>query len=278
MTGEPGNAVRGFLGRLHRILGRSSTAVRIAVKVRNQANAVVSAHFSGIERPTENGEYAFIDLAAPSAMNFIDVGANIGDWSARFIERMGRAHTGLIVDANSKCIEKLRARFNKHADVTILDAALSDYCGTSTFFEGAGTETALSSLTPAAGGTSLMTPRSVPVTTLDNEVAQLGWRKVSVLKIDAEGHDFFVLRGARRLLAEKRIDFVQFECNSTWNAVGVNIVAAAAFLNGMGYKIFQLRSAGLRAIDVDYYRDCGSSNWVALHEGSPDIGLRICGE
>lgn len=270
--------MRSLLGRLHRVIGRSSTAVRIAVKVRNQANAVVSAHFSGVELPIENGEYAFIDLAAPGAMNFIDVGANVGDWSARFLERMGRARAGLIVDANSKCIDKLRARFGKHADVTILDAALSDYCGTSTFFEGAGTETALSSLTPVALGNSSMTPRCVPVTTLDNEVAKLGWKKVSMLKIDAEGHDFFVLRGARRLLAEKRIDFVQFECNSAWNPVGVNIVAAAAFLNSMGYKLFQLQSAGLRAIDVGYFRDCGSANWVALHEGSPDIGLRIYGE
>lgn len=271
-------AIRGVLGNLHRLAGRSSAVARVAVKVRNQANAVVAAHLSGVESPAANGEYALIDRVAPGAHNFIDVGANAGDWSARFLERMGRTGTGLVVDANSRCIDALRGRLAGHPEVAILDAALSDYCGSASFFEATGTASALSSLTEVKGGAGAMVPRLVRVTTLDEEVASLGWSRVSMLKIDAEGHDFFVLRGARGLLSEKRVDFVQFECNSTWNAVGVSIVAAAAFLASLGYRLFQLQPAGVRPVDVAYFRDCGSANWVALHEKSPDVGLRIGGE
>lgn len=278
MKRETEIAMRGVLGRLHRLAGRSGAAARLAVKLRNQANAVVAAHLSGVESPAANGEYALIDLVAPSAVTFIDVGANAGDWSARFLERTGRSCAGLVVDANSRCVEALRARFAGRAGLKVLDAAMSDYCGSATFFEATGTASALSSLTEVGAEAGAMAPRLVRVTTLDEEVASLGWSRVSMLKIDAEGHDFFVLRGARRLLSEKRVDFVQFECNSTWNAVGVSIVAAAAFLASLGYRLFQLQPAGVRPVDVAYFRDCGSANWVALHEKSPDVGLRIGGE
>ena len=270
--------MRRLLGHVHRSIGHSSAVTEIAVKLRNQANALVSAHFSGIESPAENGEYALIDRVAPAALNFIDVGANAGHWSARFKERMRLSGSGLAVDANAQCIEALRKRFGGEASVKILDAALSDYCGTATFFQGADTASALSSFTNVALGVGTMTPRVVSVSTLDQEVAILGWDNVSMLKIDAEGHDFFVLRGARDLLSKKRIDFIQFECNSAWNAVGVSIVAAASYLEGLGYRMYQLQPDRLRAIDVRHYRECGDANWVALHDGSPDVGLEIIGE
>lgn len=264
-----------YLSRMHRILGRSNKVTQFAVRVRNQANAIVSAHLSGIESPTANGEYALVDLVAPKALNFVDVGGNIGNWSSRFIARMAQHPTGLIVEANSQCSAALRSRFKEYAAVTILDAALSDYSGTSTFFEGEGPTSVLSSLTPVAMDASSMIARSVSVSTLDIEIAKLGWKNISMLKIDAEGHDYFVLRGARRLLSEKLVDFVQFECNSTWGSMGVNIVAAVNYLTSLGYQVFQLLPNGLRVIDVEFYGSCGSANWVALHERSPDIGLDI---
>lgn len=263
------------LARIHNLLGRSNWIVRLAVKVRNQAAAIVSAHFSGIENPEVNGEYALIDLIAPSAVNFIDVGGNVGDWSSRFIASMSRPPVGLIADGNARCIHTLRTRFGEYSGVKVLHAAISDYLGTALFYEGVGAASALSSLTPLAMEAGCVTTRSVPVTSLDHEVEALRWNKVSMLKIDAEGHDFFVLRGARRLLSDKLVDFVQFECNSTWDAIGLNIVAATNYLTKLGYRVFQVSLDGLRAVDVSYYGAYGSANWIALHERSPDLGLRV---
>jgi len=266
-----------YLGRMHKFLGRSTMITRIAVKARNQASAVISAHFSDVDGPAENGEYALIDLIAPDADNFIDVGGNVGEWSARFLSRMTGVRQGLIVDANSDCVHTLRKRFGEYRNVRILDAALSDYSGNSRFFEAPGSASALSTLTTPSRKMSAVMARSVRVTTLDDEVAALGWDRVSMLKIDAEGHDLFVLRGARQLLSERKVDFVQFECNSTWYPVGVSIVAANAFLESVGYRIFQLAREGLRTIDIDYYGSCGSANWVAIHDRSPERGLRLLG-
>jgi FkbM family methyltransferase len=275
-------ALQNQLARIHNLLGQSNTITKFALKIRNQANAIVGAHFSGLDDPALNGEYALIDIVAPAAVNFIDVGANKGNWSSRFVARM-KTPCGLIVDANSRCIESLRAKFRNNPDLTIVHAALSDYCGENIFYEGEGdfgispsAHSAHSAFTPFGHPlTSFIKKRSI-VSTLDDEVKKLGWTNVSMLKIDAEGHDFFVLRGARKLLEQKRIDFVQFECNFTWNATGINIVAAVRYLAEFDYQVFQLRAEGLRAIDTDKYgSSCGSANWLAFHPQSPNLPLRI---
>jgi len=260
---------------MHNFLGRSRRVTQLALKIRNQANAVVASHFSGIEHPAKNGEYVLADLIAPTADNFIDVGANVGNWSSRFISQMN-APRGLLVDANSRCIEALQKKFQDYRELTILHSALSDYCGETSFFEGDGDASAVSSFTPAREyPTAWFVKKPTAVSTLDREVKKLGWSRVSMLKIDAEGHDYFVLRGARNLFEQKQIDFVQFECNSAWAPVGVTIVAAVRFLADFGYRTFQLHANGLRAVDVETYGSCGSANWLAFHDGSPRLPLRI---
>lgn len=59
-------------------------------------------------------------------------------------------------------------------------------------------------------------PESVEVVTVDALVEQHGHREVALLKVDAEGADLEVLRGARRLLAEGRVRFVVFEVSLLW--------------------------------------------------------------
>ena len=271
--------LRSGLGHIHAILGRSNTLTRLARHIRNQANCVVSSHFSeingSISDPRRYNEYRLIDLIAPSARNFIDVGANIGLWSSRFIAAMKQPAIGLVFEPNLECFEKLRIEHANHGGVKVLRAAISDYIGTATFYEDKA-NSEFSSLSPhdACYGSPIRARASqVPVTTLDREVIALGWDSVSMIKIDAEGEDLFSLRGARQILKDKIVDFVQFECNSTWH--GVTIVAAVKYLESLGYMTFQLHPNGLRAVDVDYFGECGSANWLAFHEGSPEVGLKI---
>lgn len=69
-------------------------------------------------------------------------------------------------------------------------------------------------MAPGAGinslyqSTSLLpgaTTEEVATTTLDAPADQAGLDQIALIKIDTEGHDLAVLRGARRLLAEHRI-------------------------------------------------------------------------
>ncbi len=77
-----------LLGRLHAWLSSSPSLVDLAVKVRNQANAIVATHFSRLSVSTDpavNGENRLVEFVASQAENFIDVGANEGEWSAHFL-------------------------------------------------------------------------------------------------------------------------------------------------------------------------------------------------
>ncbi|HYF10458.1 MAG TPA: FkbM family methyltransferase [Candidatus Paceibacterota bacterium] len=51
----------------------------------------------------------------------------------------------------------------------------------------------------------------VPVTTLDDFAEDKQLQKIDFVKIDVEGHELQVLRGAKKLLGEKRISTLSFE-------------------------------------------------------------------
>ncbi len=94
--------------------------------------------------------------------------------------------------------------------VDLNQAALRDRSGSATLHAvapGAGTNSPHRPHRPPAGSAT----GEVPTTTLDAHAAQAGLRQFALVKIDTEGHDLAVLRGARELLADRRISVAQFE-------------------------------------------------------------------
>jgi FkbM family methyltransferase len=55
----------------------------------------------------------------------------------------------------------------------------------------------------------------VPVETLDDYCESRGVRRIDLLKLDVEGHELAVLRGARRMLERGAIDTILFEFGGT---------------------------------------------------------------
>jgi FkbM family methyltransferase len=91
-----------------------------------------------------------------------------------------------------------------------------------------------------AGGRSL----TVRVTTLDAALREEG---ASVLKLDVEGFEPQVLRGAERALLERRIKHIVFEDHSVADSEVVRI------LGGAGYRLFALgwSMRGLRVESIE---------------------------
>jgi len=81
---------------------------------------------------------------------------------------------------------------------------------------------------------------SVPVITLDSCFANAS-ETISVLKVDVEGADTWVLEGARSLLRARRIKHVFFEENTTrMEALGIKPDTASKLLRGCGYTVSAL--------------------------------------
>jgi len=245
--------LNGILNSTHHAIARSATLARACAKLRNQANIVVGYHLGESSNSNRNGEFRLLDHLAPRCRTFVDVGANVGEWSARLpVSALERA---ILFEPSSQCLRALRARFTDRR-FEVRDAAVSDVVGEADFAEedGCGEGSALVSEQFANSGTPI---RKVKLTTLDAEADTLP-EIVDFLKIDTEGNDARVLYGSRRLLVEGRIRFLQFEYNTHWLGTRSTLQSTIQFLEEVGYDSFLVRSSGLHPLDYhtwgEFYR------------------------
>ena len=88
---------------------------------------------------------------------------------------------------------------------------------------------------------------------LDEYARAAGLSELLLLKIDTEGHDLQVLRGALELLQSKQIQYVQFEYNSAWIASRHFLKDAFDLLLPRGYFIGKIHKTFIeRFIEWDY--------------------------
>jgi FkbM family methyltransferase len=259
----------GALDRLQRSVARSDRATQLAVLARNQCNRVVRYHLAGGHRQDETGEVWLVRTTAPRLRTFVDVGANVGDWTALVRQHAPHA-AGLLFEPSTAALRKLRHRFGNQRGIDIVDAAVAAEPGEADFFE-----------EPDAGESSSMVPghapagssaRRVRVTTLDDELDRRGVERVDLMKVDAEGYDFEVLRGALRYLREHRVAVIQFEYNRPWARAGATLAGAIGMLAEHGYETLLLRDDGLEKIDHEFYGEFFDyANFVALSPGAQPL-------
>jgi len=199
---------------------------------------------------TSNGESALqrwvLELAPDGELHVADVGANVGLWSRSLLVAASTA--GRAADVRLHAFEPdagAYARLERalHGALAVLSpVALSDRPGTSTFHT-VGPAAGTNSLHLAPG--TLATAAPVSTITLDSYAAQSGLSRFALVKIDTEGHDLTVLRGARAMLAEHRISVVQFEYNHRWVFARAFLRDAFEFLVELGYQVGKLTPKGV---------------------------------
>jgi FkbM family methyltransferase len=176
-----------------------------------------------------------------------DVGANVGRWSESMLAAASKA--GRETDLRLHAFEPDSRAFARLAEAldgtpaSLSKTALSDRQGTSPFHvvaPAAGTN----SLYPVPGANQVA-PENVATITLDSYAGQSGVARFALVKIDAEGHDLAVLRGARTLLAEHRITVAQFEYNHRWILARFFLRDAFEFLLSLGYRVGKLTPRGV---------------------------------
>lgn len=170
-----------------------------------------------------------------------DVGAHVGDYS-RAARRMAPRARVVAFEPNPLLLGQLRARI---PDVEVFPFALSDQSGAAQLHDfadepGSSCGSLHAEKIPFHGGVAQTYP--VQTRTLDDFCAEQGIGHVHLLKIDTEGHDLRVLRGARRLLEAKAIDVIQFEIIAVNAVLRVFLRDFAAQLPG--YRLYRLALSG----------------------------------
>jgi FkbM family methyltransferase len=255
-------AYRG-LNRLAFAAARSGRLVHGAAFVGRQCDRFIGYHVAPFNTdPGRNGERWLLTRVAPHLRRFIDVGANVGDWSAAALELAPSAR-GIAVEPGEEAVARLRARL---PDLEIVTAAAGARSGRSLFFEqsGAGELSSMVRGNCLNGGVS-GAYRDVEVVTIDQLLERYGWDSVDFVKIDAEGYDAYVLRGAEQALAKQQLAVVQFEYNQPWAQAGSSLGGVLAQLSDAGYVTGALGPEGSRRYDYgrlgEFYR---YSNFVAV--------------
>ena len=230
-----------------RVLGRR-TVIRAARYVMLRARLDYPNHMS------VNGEPALqrwaLALAPGGEVHVADVGANVGRWSGSLLAAAAAAGRATDIrlhafepDAGAYAgLERILGLGIGPTGAVLNAVALSDRAGESAFHvvaPGAGTN----SLHRVPGATAAT--ETVRTTTLDDYAAGAGIPSFAFVKIDTEGHDLAVLRGARDLLAGHRVGVVQFEYNHRWVFARAFLRDAFDLLAGLGYRVGKLTPMGV---------------------------------
>jgi FkbM family methyltransferase len=153
-------------------------------------------------------------------MVVLDVGANVGGWTRMLLDQVPPARAEALdvyaFEPVRSTFQTLQERLGGHprsGRVHPVAVALSDADGSVEMYEVEPNGTT-NSLHPDP----FLPARRVAIETqtADTFCARSGIAKVHLLKVDAEGHDCSVLRGAARLFAEERVMVAQFEYNHRW--------------------------------------------------------------
>ena len=199
-----------------------------------------------------SGERRFIEksLSSSDAPTVVDVGANEGDYSSAVLEANKSARV-FAFEPHPETYSRLSSRMSSAKNFFAANSACGSVSGSVILYDHAGgTGTEHASLHRGVFERIYESPATqyvVNVTTLDQFALDRGINLIHLLKIDTEGNELEVLKGAAVLLRERRIRAIQFEFN------GMNIVSRVFFKDFCeaipNYNFFRMLRNGLGALD-----------------------------
>ena len=169
----------------------------------------------------------------------VDVGASFGQSAAHYIMAFPKAEIHCF-EPVPETMSILRKRLGKEQRVHFHQEALGQEVG----------ECEMHILSDLSMSTTQLDPRDahmekasvmVRMSNLNDMAQELNIAHIDLLKIDTEGTDLNVLKGASALLKERRIRFVQVEVGmNPTNYRHVDLQRVREFMEPMGYMLFSL--------------------------------------
>lgn len=179
-----------------------------------------------VEPQARQGDHAFLASYLRPGDTYVDVGANIGALALHAATLVGARGRVSAIEAHPRTFGFLRdnVRLNGAA-VTALNYAAGEESGTLRFTSMRGDD---------KNGVSAQGALEVPVRPLDELLAALDG-PIHLLKLDVEGFELPVLRGAAAVLA--RTECVYFEVSLLSDGYGHPAEAVVAELAGQGFTV-----------------------------------------
>jgi FkbM family methyltransferase len=197
------------------------------------ADLIQRGIYLGSYEPSETR--AFKRILRPGGV-VVDVGANVGYFTALAARLVGERGRVFAFEPSPYAFERLSAMVlrNKLRSVVPVRAALDERRGSDMLYLPPESAHNHSPTMASAGGGNAV---AVDVRTLDDCLDEWGVSSVDLLKLDVEGFEHRVLRGAARALAAGKVRNVLVEFNDFWlREAGTSGAALYELLERAGFR------------------------------------------
>jgi FkbM family methyltransferase len=208
---------------------------------------------------SEKYELEFILGILRPGMTFIDVGANVGLFSIAVSKKIEPDRVFAFEPSGWTCQRLIQnARLNNLENLHVTRAALGDYKGEALLQVNASGKDGLNTIgRPSHSDSEINSTESVPITTLDLFLRENGRAHVDVMKVDVEGAELLVFRGAEELLAKSDAPLILYESSMLTEGFGYHPVETMWLLERHGYSFFTIdsrdgRIKALTGVQVGY--------------------------
>lgn len=206
-----------------------------------------------VDKSGEFGVLVRLRDRSSGPLNIFDVGANKGAYLGAVLTVLGSRANVWSFEPQSSVFEKLQSRYGQKPNVELICSALGSGPGRAEIYHNSQTDT-MASLYASAGSHSEM----IDVSTVDEICAKRAVDRIDLLKIDTEGFELNVLRGAESMLARNAVRAIQFEFGDAYVETTVHFKDFWSLLSPK-YRIYRILRHGLTEIrsystDLEIYK------------------------
>ncbi|MEM1102728.1 MAG: FkbM family methyltransferase [Pseudomonadota bacterium] len=217
--------------------------------------------------PIQVEEIAIIDKCINDGDVVFDVGAFHGDWSNSLSAvRDCSIH---LFEASPEAYSVLSSSSTPSAALN--HAVVSDHTGNAEFYAYRD-KPRLSSIYRRRSVEAQVMPSGFDTFTVPSIRLDDYWSRdrglINFLKIDVEGAEYDVLRGANDLLRQGVVDFFQFEYSGTFEDAGTSLKLVFYYLRRLGYCLYQVKGQEFSEIPEfhEQLEDFQYTNYLAVNE------------
>jgi len=218
--------------RPKQFVNRAIVTKRLGIKYKLYLNEYIdnTLYYSGYWEPEVN---KIIKENIKSGMIVFDIGANIGTHTLQLAKFVGKNGKVFAVEPNLKYLERLKenVKLNNFKNVVIIDKFFSDI-------------------------------NQLKETTLDECVRLNGINQIDFIKIDTEGYEYKIIKGAKAsIIRFKPIMVIEFG-RTNLEGRGDRIEDLIKILKDLGYSFFSERNLREYSTGEELLKDCLSETTI----------------
>ena len=249
------------------LIHRTSRMLPFGVAVLIAKQLLRDQGFGGGAGVLSSGETSVFRLIKSDAPILFDVGGHVGEYTAAFLTVFPRGQS-YVFEPSASHVDLLRQRLGARSAVQIFPLGLGAEAGQLPLYKDQNIS-GLASLSQRRldhFGIKMDHIETVTISTIDAIVAEASVPRIDLLKIDVEGHELAVLRGAAKALKSGLIKLVQFEFGGCNLDTRTNLQDFYYFFAGYDFAIGLVQPSGrIQTIDNydEFYEHYRTTNFVA---------------